>query len=70
MKQLLSLKMLPRGMRLSLVMHQAVSKMSGVGEVKEGSGIIEATLIGFDRKIKADPVITTLAILIKESLDL
>ncbi len=46
----------------------AVSKMTGVGDVKESDGMIEAILIGLKRNIKADSIITTLALIVKETL--
>jgi len=46
----------------------AVSKMTGVGDVKESDGMIEAILIDLKRNIKADSIITTLALLVKETL--
>ena len=47
----------------------AISKMIGVGNVKE-KDVIEATLVGLDRKPKTDEVIMSLALLVKERLDL
>jgi hypothetical protein len=48
----------------------AVSKMTGSGNVKKSGGAITATVVGLDRKVKADPIIATLAQLIKETLSL
>jgi hypothetical protein len=48
----------------------AASRMTGVGDVKKSGGIIRATLVGLDRKVKTDPVMIALAILVKETLGL
>ena len=48
----------------------AISKMTGVGKIEEIDNAITATFVGLDRKVKADPIITTLAQLIKETLSL
>ncbi len=47
----------------------AISRMIGEGNVKE-KDVIEATLVGLDRKPKTDEVIMSLALLVKERLDL
>jgi adenylate kinase family enzyme len=47
----------------------AVSKLDGVGEVKV-DGLIEAVVIGLDRKPRIDDVITAIALAIKERLEL
>jgi len=48
----------------------AISKITGDAAVEENDDLIEATLVGLDRKVKADPIVTTLALLIKETLGL
>jgi hypothetical protein len=48
----------------------AISKMTGVENINENGGMIEATLVGLDRKVKADATMTTMALLVKEKLGL
>ncbi len=48
----------------------AISKITGVENIKESGGMIKATLVGLDRKVKADATITTMALLVKEMLGL
>ncbi len=48
----------------------AISKMTGLGDIKQLDNAITATFVGLDRKVKADLTITTLAQLIKETLSL
>ncbi len=47
----------------------AVSKITGLDNL-ENKDVIEATLVGLDRKPKLDSVMISLALLIKEKLDL
>ena len=47
----------------------ATSKMKGTGSIKV-NGVIEATIIGLNRKPKIDDEILGIALFIKERLDL